>query len=157
MVALPRRIPGNRFARDVLFEPDLPAQRSALVGRSFLVALAVADGHSGDVLLRDGPTQRPDVADRDGPVHRVDGVFELDGGGGGNVCGRPQTTPVCLCHHQRQLLDLADGAVCVRNFRPPFQLAVKKYKNLHIGDVNLFWKDIELNAKERIKAYLGAF
>ncbi|MFM7596412.1 MAG: DUF3089 domain-containing protein [Flavobacteriales bacterium] len=53
--------------------------------------------------------------------------------------------------------ELIDGAICVRNFRSPFQFAVKKYKNLHIGDVNLFWKDIEINCKERIKAYLDAF
>lgn len=52
--------------------------------------------------------------------------------------------------------ELIDGAVCVRNFRLPFKWAVKKYKNLHIGDVNLFWKDIALNCKERIKVYLAA-
>ena len=53
--------------------------------------------------------------------------------------------------------ELIDGAVCVRNFRLPFKWAVKKYKNLHIGDVNLFWKDIALNCKERIKVYLAEF
>jgi len=61
------------------------------------------------------------------------------------------------CYTQVFETELIDGAVCVRNFRPPFHLAVKKYKNLHIGDVNLFWKDIELNCKERIKAYHDAF
>jgi len=53
--------------------------------------------------------------------------------------------------------ELIDGAICVRNFRPPFHMAVKKYKNLHIGDINLFWKDIEINCKERILSYLGSF
>jgi hypothetical protein len=91
----------------------------------------------------------------------------------GKVCINPitwdltKTTPRSLhkgfyytnekCYTQVFETELIDGAICVRNFRPPFQLAVKKYKNLHIGDVNLFWKDIELNCKERIKAYLDAF
>lgn len=53
--------------------------------------------------------------------------------------------------------ELISGAICVRNFRPPFQLAVKRYENLHVGDINLFWKDIGYNCKERIKAYLNSF
>lgn len=61
------------------------------------------------------------------------------------------------CYDQVFETELIDGAICVRNFRAPFKMAVKKYKNLHIGDVNLFWKDISLNCKERIKAYLSEF
>ena len=52
---------------------------------------------------------------------------------------------------------LIDGAICVQNFRSPFQMAIKKYKNLHVGDINLFWKDIEENSKNRIKKYLSSY
>ena len=61
------------------------------------------------------------------------------------------------CYEKVFDTELIDGAICVRNFRQPFQLAIKKYKSLHIGDINLFWKDIEVNCKERIKVYLGSF
>lgn len=49
--------------------------------------------------------------------------------------------------------ELISGAVCVKAFRPPFNFAVKKYKSLHLGDINLFWKDIQVNSQQRIKAY----
>lgn len=52
---------------------------------------------------------------------------------------------------------LIDGVICVKNFRSPFQMAIKKYKNLHVGDINLFWKDIEENSKNRIKKYLSSY
>ena len=52
--------------------------------------------------------------------------------------------------------ELISGAVCVKNFRQPFKYAVKKYESLHFGDINLFWKDIEINSQLRVKAYFDA-
>lgn len=53
--------------------------------------------------------------------------------------------------------ELISGAICVKSFRQPFKLAVKKYDSLHFADINLFWKDIEINSHLRIKAYFEAF
>lgn len=51
--------------------------------------------------------------------------------------------------------DLCQGAVCLRRAKWPISWMAKNYKSLHIGDVNLFWKDIGMNCKARINAYFS--
>lgn len=48
---------------------------------------------------------------------------------------------------------LADGAVWISLPHVPFRTLAWSLDDYHIGDVNLFWKDIQLNCKIRINAY----
>lgn len=48
---------------------------------------------------------------------------------------------------------LCQGAVCLTRAKWPINWLAKRYESLHVGDVNLFWKDIQLNAKKRISAF----
>lgn len=48
---------------------------------------------------------------------------------------------------------LCQGAVCLTHAKWPINWIAKRYQSLHVGDVNLFWKDIGINSKARIKAF----
>ena len=48
---------------------------------------------------------------------------------------------------------LVDGAVWISTPKVPFRSLSFTLKDYHIGDVNLFWKDIRLNSKNRIQTY----
>jgi len=48
---------------------------------------------------------------------------------------------------------LCEGAVCLNHAKWPINWLAKRYQSLHIGDVNLFWKDIGINSKARINAF----
>ena len=49
---------------------------------------------------------------------------------------------------------LIDGGIWISTPKWPFQLMSFIMKNYHIGDINLFWEDIRLNAKLRVESYL---
>ncbi|NBX38639.1 MAG: DUF3089 domain-containing protein [Flavobacteriia bacterium] len=51
--------------------------------------------------------------------------------------------------------DLCQGAVCLKRAKWPISWMAKNYPSLHVGDVNLFWKDIGMNCKARINAYFS--
>ena len=48
---------------------------------------------------------------------------------------------------------VTDGAVWISLPHVPFRSLAWTLKDYHIGDVNLFWKDIQSNAKKRVEAY----
>ncbi|MEJ6589583.1 MAG: DUF3089 domain-containing protein [Crocinitomicaceae bacterium] len=48
---------------------------------------------------------------------------------------------------------VADGAVWISLPHVPFRSFAWTLEDYHIGDVNLFWKDIQSNAKTRVVAY----
>jgi hypothetical protein len=48
---------------------------------------------------------------------------------------------------------LVDGAVWITVPHVPFRSLSVAMKDYHIGDVNLFWKDIKINAKNRVNAF----
>jgi hypothetical protein len=48
---------------------------------------------------------------------------------------------------------LCQGAVCLTHAKWPINWLAKRYQSLHVGDVNLFWKDIGINSKARINAF----
>lgn len=50
---------------------------------------------------------------------------------------------------------LIDGGIWISTPKWPFQLMSLTMKNYHIGDINLFWEDIRLNAKLRVESYLN--
>ena len=49
--------------------------------------------------------------------------------------------------------NLVDGAVWISLPHVPFRSIALTFDDYHIGDVNLFWKDIQVNAKMRINAF----
>jgi len=49
--------------------------------------------------------------------------------------------------------ELCQGAVCLKKAKWPISWVGQIYTSLHPGDVNLFWKDIGMNAKTRISAF----
>ena len=48
---------------------------------------------------------------------------------------------------------LENGAVWISIPHVPFRSLAWTLDDYHIGDVNLFWKDIQINAKNRVLAY----
>ena len=50
---------------------------------------------------------------------------------------------------------LVDGAIYLSLIKFPFSLVARKMEHFHRGDVNLFWKDISVNARLRTTHYLG--
>jgi hypothetical protein len=48
---------------------------------------------------------------------------------------------------------LCQGAVCLSHARWPINWLAKRHRSLHVGDINLFWKDIGINSKTRINAF----
>lgn len=48
---------------------------------------------------------------------------------------------------------LIDGAIWISTPRFPYRYLSFTMKNYHIGDVNLFWEDIRLNARNRTQKY----
>jgi hypothetical protein len=48
---------------------------------------------------------------------------------------------------------LVDGAVWISIPHVPFRSLSVAMKDYHIGDVNLFWEDIRINAKDRVNAF----
>ena len=48
---------------------------------------------------------------------------------------------------------LVDGAIWITTPKVPFRSLSITLKDYHIGDVNLFWKDIQYNAAERVNAF----
>ena len=48
---------------------------------------------------------------------------------------------------------LIDGAIWITIPNVPFRSLSVAMKDYHIGDVNLFWKDIQINAKERVISF----
>lgn len=51
-------------------------------------------------------------------------------------------------------IELIDGMVWTSLPRFPLRVFALFKKNYHVGDVNLFWQDIRLNAEQRVKAWL---
>ncbi len=49
---------------------------------------------------------------------------------------------------------LVDGAIWITAPKFPMRVMTIWMKNYHVGDVNLFWEDIRLNAKVRAQVYL---
>ena len=50
--------------------------------------------------------------------------------------------------------NLVDGAIWISLPHVPFRSFALTIDDYHIGDVNLFWKDIQINAKIRVKAHI---
>ncbi len=50
--------------------------------------------------------------------------------------------------------NLVDGAIWISLPQVPFRSFALTIDDYHIGDVNLFWKDIQINAKIRVKAHI---
>lgn len=48
---------------------------------------------------------------------------------------------------------LENGAVWISLPHVPFRSLAWKLDDYHVGDINLFWKDIQKNAKNRVRAY----
>ncbi len=48
---------------------------------------------------------------------------------------------------------LVDGAIWISIPHVPFRSLSVAMKDYHIGDVNLFWKDIRINAKNRVQSF----
>ena len=48
---------------------------------------------------------------------------------------------------------LENGAVWISLPKVPFRSMAWTLEDYHIGDINLFWKDIQINAKNRVRAY----
>lgn len=48
---------------------------------------------------------------------------------------------------------LEDGAIWISLPKVPFRSLAWTLDDYHIGDVNLFWKNIQINAKNRVRAY----
>jgi hypothetical protein len=49
--------------------------------------------------------------------------------------------------------ELKDGVVSISIPRFPYRLLSLAMKHYHVGDINLFWEDIRMNAAQRVDAY----
>ena len=48
---------------------------------------------------------------------------------------------------------LVDGAVWITTPNVPFRSLSVTLQDYHIGDVNLFWEDIRINSKSRVRSF----
>lgn len=48
---------------------------------------------------------------------------------------------------------LSDGVIWISTPHFPYRMLSFTMRHYHIGDVNLFWEDIRINAKQRVKSY----
>jgi len=51
-------------------------------------------------------------------------------------------------------LEVIDGLLWTTLPRFPLRIFIMFKKNYHVGDINLFWKDIQENAELRTKSWL---
>ncbi len=52
-------------------------------------------------------------------------------------------------------IEVTDGLIWSTNPKFPMRFFMSFYKNYHVGDINLFWKDIQANAELRTKTWLS--
>ena len=57
-------------------------------------------------------------------------------------------------YDQALKIEVTDGLIWSSNPKFPLRLFMSFLKNYHAGDINLFWKDIQQNAKLRVNTYL---
>lgn len=57
-------------------------------------------------------------------------------------------------YHKALKLEVIDGLIWTTLPRFPYRFFAMFKKNYHVGDVNLFWKDIQENAELRVEAWL---